>query len=117
MPASIPRRFATVDVFTRTPFSGNPLAVVLDAKGLSTAQMQAIAREFNYVETSFILPSLIGCVGWSLQRECVHAGRSRFLGCFQKLGVDYEVGPVGRSYDLCNRSRLMIRNDTREIST
>ncbi len=50
------RRYATVDVFTTTPFSGNPLAVVLDAEGLSTAQMQAVAREFNYVETTFVLP-------------------------------------------------------------
>ena len=50
------RRFATVDVFTTTPFGGNPLAVVLDAEGLATAQMQAIAREFNYVETTFVLP-------------------------------------------------------------
>lgn len=50
------RRYATVDVFTTTPFGGNPLAVVLDAEGLSTAQMQAVAREFNYVETTFVLP-------------------------------------------------------------
>lgn len=50
------RRYATVDVFTTAPFSGNPLAVVLDAEGLSTAQMQAVAREFNYVETTFVLP-------------------------------------------------------------
>src|SRR6185312_15994599 len=38
------------------PFGGNPLAVVLDAQGLSTAQMQAIAIEFNYAETTFVLP-------------------------------------------------------------
>ncbi len=50
------RRFQTVDVFTSVAFSGNPLAVVLDAEGLTTAQMQAVAREFNYVETSFVLP-------------------------------------------------------------
>ena len=50
------RRYATVDVFTDTPFTGNPLAVVLDAAGLSTAQMQAIASEFNYSETTFVLP-------------------------------------------------------------
>ena len=50
------RRFATVDVFTTAPFSGNPLAIVLDAEGLSAAQMQAVAREFNYVETTFVLP-------------------------------------------------------------
>src|ERR1700730_18777284 len=50
------RRYITVDVFTDRPFGGNPLAVVLDAGGLSTAQMQAIAIEFNYSETTFVLP-------------------------------------------------------------
>jgi trans-2,3-dihydro-3-hydroxyanthranilate isomerase len=49
------RRYVTVDVFTDRPFGGNPLAVVLDAGGLTTAQMQAIAREFNYSETTFVL--------------------------------------------------------------
>jgi trans-2,3-dihydro-3-hydroxyanthranilate isomerase len=50
------RRYITVDVFTDRAFGGNPLAVVLDAGGLSTAQMQAIATEFNYSETTFVLP-------------------------------------------------------------
>jgi trans-2,3-dihydro-3-hydroxyanthranilate isomerase len=50
------RRYVTVDVFTDRAFGGNPLAVVLDAEGLSTAQMQAVASEFNYSETTFVLP-------------------------------------------------------------
>jgi trans-2,3-dihydro-3-hydroxyanthranilate isomerase len=50
------RRYITVDVFTDRAFGGNPLAVILDAQGLSTAQMQAIATEFNYSETTFVLP-------------------------------------------------------------
>ena len=50
------RRYITVDVFTDRAFGGNPLAVVLDASGLSTAQMQSIATEFNYSETTFVLP-------------------------------------------------------------
>jgi len=50
------RRYVTVDVFTDCAFGGNPLAVVLDAGGLSAAQMQAIACEFNYAETTFVLP-------------------------------------------------------------
>ena len=49
-------RFVTVDVFTATRFGGNPLAVFPDARGLSDAEMQAIAREFNLSETSFVLP-------------------------------------------------------------
>ena len=50
------RRYITVDVFTDRAFGGNPLAVILDAGRLSTAQMQAIASEFNYSETTFVLP-------------------------------------------------------------
>lgn len=50
------RRYITVDVFTDRAFGGNPLGVVLDAGGLSTAQMQSIAGEFNYSETTFVLP-------------------------------------------------------------
>jgi len=50
------RSYVTVDVFTDRKFGGNPLAVVLEAEGLSTAEMQAIAAEFNYAETTFVLP-------------------------------------------------------------
>ena len=50
------RHYVTVDVFTDRPFGGNPLAVVLDAQGLSSERMQAIAAEFNYAETTFVLP-------------------------------------------------------------
>lgn len=48
--------FVTVDVFTDRQFGGNPLAVLSDASGLSTEQMQAIAAEFNLAETTFVLP-------------------------------------------------------------
>ena len=47
--------YETVDVFTTTRFGGNPLAVIAEAKGLSSDEMQAIAREFNYSETTFVL--------------------------------------------------------------
>src|SRR5262245_41808788 len=52
----MPYRFMTTDVFTGTPFEGNPLAVVLDATGLTDVAMQRIAREFNLSETTFVLP-------------------------------------------------------------
>jgi trans-2,3-dihydro-3-hydroxyanthranilate isomerase len=48
--------FVTLDVFTDRMFGGNPLAVLPDARGLTTQQMQSIAREFNYSETTFVLP-------------------------------------------------------------
>jgi len=46
--------FHVIDVFTTTPFFGNPLAVVLGADGLSDQQMQTITREFNLSETIFV---------------------------------------------------------------
>jgi trans-2,3-dihydro-3-hydroxyanthranilate isomerase len=46
--------YFVVDVFTKTPLKGNPLAVVLNTCGLTTEQMQGIAREFNLSETTFI---------------------------------------------------------------
>ena len=45
MASSRTYRYSVVDVFTETPFEGNPLAVFLDSGGLSDAEMQTIARE------------------------------------------------------------------------
>jgi trans-2,3-dihydro-3-hydroxyanthranilate isomerase len=50
-------RYLHVDVFTERPLAGNPLAVVLDAHGIADAEMQAIARETNLSETTFVLPA------------------------------------------------------------
>lgn len=53
------RRFAMlqVDVFTDRPLAGNPLGVFVDGVGLSSVEMQAIAREMNLSETTFVLPA------------------------------------------------------------
>jgi trans-2,3-dihydro-3-hydroxyanthranilate isomerase len=48
--------FAQVDVFAENPLEGNALAVFTDARGLSTTEMQALARETNLSETTFIIP-------------------------------------------------------------
>jgi len=53
-------RYYTCDVFTDTRFGGNPLAVLPHADGLSDRQMQQIAREFNFSETSFVFPAEAG---------------------------------------------------------
>ncbi len=50
-------RFVQVDVFTNRIFGGNPLAVFLDAEGLSDQEMQSIANEMNLSETTFVLPA------------------------------------------------------------
>ncbi len=48
--------FHIVDVFSSTPFGGNQLAILPDATGISTEGMQKIAREFNFPESTFVLP-------------------------------------------------------------
>ncbi len=50
------RRFDQVDVFTETPYAGNPVAVVLDGTGLDTEEMQRFANWTNLSETTFVLP-------------------------------------------------------------
>jgi PhzF family phenazine biosynthesis protein len=52
----VARPFAQVDVFTDTPYAGNPVAVVLDGTGLSTDRMQRVAHWMNLSETTFVLP-------------------------------------------------------------
>jgi PhzF family phenazine biosynthesis protein len=52
----MPRQFRQVDVFTATPYLGNPVAVVLDADGLDDQQMQRFARWTNLSETTFVSP-------------------------------------------------------------
>jgi PhzF family phenazine biosynthesis protein len=52
----VQRRLNQVDVFTTTPYAGNPVAVVLDGEGLTTGEMQRFAHWMNLSETTFVLP-------------------------------------------------------------
>src|SRR5918994_1027631 len=53
------RRLSEVDVFATTPYSGNPVAVVMDGQGLSTGEMQRFAHWTNLSETTFVLPPTV----------------------------------------------------------
>jgi trans-2,3-dihydro-3-hydroxyanthranilate isomerase len=74
-------RFYTCDVFTETRFGGNPLAVLPAAEGLSDHQMQQIAREFNFSESTFVFPPTAGhrdtICGSSKCRDRVRSCRCR----------------------------------------
>lgn len=54
-----PRAFSQVDVFSATPYLGNPVAVVLDGSGLADDEMQRLARWTNLSETTFVLPATV----------------------------------------------------------
>jgi trans-2,3-dihydro-3-hydroxyanthranilate isomerase len=88
------RRYVTVDVFTDRPFGGNPLAVVLDAEGLSTEEMQAIAREFNYSETTFVLPP----------RDAAHDAEVRIFTVNSEIPFAGHPN-VGTAYVLARRAK------------
>jgi trans-2,3-dihydro-3-hydroxyanthranilate isomerase len=94
------RRYALLDVFTDRPLSGNPLAVVLDAEGLTDEEMQAIAGEFNLSETVFVgktaNPVHAARVRiFTPQRELPFAGHPT-VGTAVLLGIERAGGNAGR---------------------
>jgi PhzF family phenazine biosynthesis protein len=96
------RKFQQVDVFAAEPFSGNPLAVVLNADGLSTEEMQRFARWTNLSETTFILPPMSPEADYrvrifTLARELPFAGHPTLGSCHAWLhagGVPRHAGVV-----------------------
>jgi trans-2,3-dihydro-3-hydroxyanthranilate isomerase len=89
-------QFETVDVFTHHRFSGNPLAVVLNAEGLSTPQMQSIAAEFNLAETTFVLPPKDGAHTAQV-RIFTPRGEMPFAG-HPNVGTAFVLARAGMSY-------------------
>ena len=91
-------RFHICDVFTERRFGGNPLAVLPDARGLSSEQMQQIAREFNFSETTFVLPAERGATRrvriFTPGREVPFAGHPN-IGTAFVLAKRGELGGIG----------------------
>ncbi len=87
------------DVFTDEPFSGNPLAVIPRAEGLSDEQMQNIAREFNFSETTFVFPPRQGQTKqvriFTPTREIPFAGHPN-VGTAFVLAERGEFGPIDK---------------------
>jgi len=89
--------FVTVDVFTDRRFGGNPLAVFPDASGLSDAEMQSLAAEFNLSETTFVLPP----------RDPAHTARVRIFNRTAEMpfaghpnvGTGFVLAAQGRDTD------------------
>jgi trans-2,3-dihydro-3-hydroxyanthranilate isomerase len=89
--------FVTLDVFTNERFGGNPLAVFTDARGLTPAQMQSLATEFNLSETTFILPP----------EDPAHTARVRIFNVTAEMpfaghpsvGTGFVLAQAGRAQD------------------
>jgi trans-2,3-dihydro-3-hydroxyanthranilate isomerase len=104
-------RYLVVDVFTRVPLEGNPLAVFPDSRGIGDAAMQRIARELNLSETVFVEDAaLAGCAKrfriFTPARELVFAGHPTLGASYvliqegvvargaQGFSVEEKIGPV-----------------------
>ena len=111
--------YAQVDVFAEAPLQGNMLAVFTDARGLSSEEMQALARETNLAETTFILPRDVDVEAehgvkvriFTVEEELKFAGHptlgtaswlywnhSRLRGT-PLIKLDLPVGPISVSFD------------------
>ncbi len=88
--------YLTLDVFTDRRFGGNQLAVLPDARGLSAEQMQAIAREFNYSETTFVLPP--AAPGNDAEVRIFTPGREVPFAGHPNVGTAYALALLGQSH-------------------
>ena len=84
--SAMQRAFAQVDVFTATPYLGNPVAVVLDGTGLSTEAMQAFTDWTHLSEATFVLPPTQAGADYALRifcpgRELPFAGHPTLGSC------------------------------------
>ena len=114
------RAFAQVDVFTATPYLGNPVAVVLDGTGLSTQDMQAFTDWTNLSEATFVLPPTQLGADYALRifcpgRELPFAGHPTLGSCHAWL----DAGGVPQGAEVvqeCAVGLVRIRRDNQRLA-
>src|SRR4051812_43386390 len=97
-------RYFVCDVFTEERFGGNPLAVLPDARGLSDQQMQKITREFNFSESTFVLPPERG--GTRRVRIFTPTKEIPFAG-HPNVGTAFVLASAGELGDVGDRSEVV----------
>ena len=115
------RRFSLVDVFGVAPFSGNPLAVVADAEGLTPDEMQAITRWLNLSETTFLLPPTDAEADYRvrifcLTRELPFAGHPTLGTCHAWLSGGGRPRDPGRIVQQCDAGLIPIRAEAGRLA-
>jgi PhzF family phenazine biosynthesis protein len=110
------RPFKQVDVFTATPYLGNPLAVVLDATGLGDAAMQSFAKWTNLSETTFLLPPTEPSADYSVRiftpgGELPFAGHPTLGSCHAWLQAGGRPKAAGRIVQQCAAGLVPIRHE------
>jgi len=115
-----PLKFKQVDVFTRRPFFGNPVAVVLEGAGLGTEDMQRIAAWTNLSETTFVLPSSSAAADYRLRiftprAELPFAGHPTIGSAHAVLEAGIVKAKDGRLRQECGAGILDLRVDGETI--
>jgi PhzF family phenazine biosynthesis protein len=110
----MPRPFAQVDVFTDTPYRGNPVAVVLAADGLSDDEMQRFAHWTNLSETTFVLPPRSAGADYRVRifttaRELPFAGHPTLGTCHAWLEAGGTPASAGEIVQECGAGLVTVR--------
>lgn len=116
------RPFKQLDVFTDTPFFGNPLAVVLDGSGLSDEDMQRFARWTNLSETTFVLPPTDAGADYRVRiftpgGELGFAGHPTLGTCHAWLAAGNEPRNKDMVVQQCNVGLVRIRRDASQAGS
>lgn len=106
--------FKQVDVFTSSAFKGNPLAVIMDAQGLSDAQLAAIARWTNLSETTFVLPPQDAAADYRVrifttEGELPFAGHPTLGTAHALLEAGWQVKTPGKIVQECGVGLVDVR--------
>jgi len=117
----MPRPFQLVDVFGQGDFTGNPLAVVLDAEGLDGETMQRITRWLNLSETTFLLPPTTPDADYrvrifTLDRELPFAGHPTLGSCHAWLTAGGKSRRAAEVVQECGAGLVMIRRDGERLA-
>jgi PhzF family phenazine biosynthesis protein len=117
----MPRPFQLVDVFGRGDFTGNPLAVVLDADGLDGETMQRIARWLNLSETTFLLRPTTPEADYrvrifTLDRELPFAGHPTLGSCHAWLAAGGKSRRAGEVVQDCGVGLVHVRRDGERLA-
>ncbi len=115
------KSFKLVDVFGTAPFTGNPLAVVADAEGLSTDDMQRITRWLNLSETTFLLPTTDTLADYrvrifTLARELPFAGHPTLGTCHAWLEAGGTPKRAGVIVQECGVGLVEVRHDNNRLA-
>jgi trans-2,3-dihydro-3-hydroxyanthranilate isomerase len=114
--------FVTLDVFANQRFGGNPLAVFTDARGMSDAEMQALAAEFNLSETTFVLPAADPANTarvriFNRTAEMPFAGHPNVGTGYALAGMDRDVGGVLHFEEIAGLVEVRVARDTKGLLT